>query len=484
LVEAIRALGDEPSKNLRGYLGNRGWPDNKALTERLVEFALYRRESKKCQVILQRLERKNNPKETIDASNVTIEHIMPQSIGKDKKGKAWQAMLGPDWKDVHETWLHTLGNLTLSGYNSDLGNKSFDEKRLAYKGSNFGLNRTVGDRTEWNAGEIKRRGEILAKEVAVVWPRPVSGDYVPPDDEGGKAERKAAYKQRRVNYWNDLVLLIKDSGDVPLPKEVSDDTAIYFPVDVENVALRAWIVRKHSEITVSMTLKRRHGHQLHAALLKAKSDLENAFGESLHWDNYQVQISRPDSRIIDEDDWFDQHDWLLDNLSAFYRVIVPKAVELDASGLGAGSGPASKQSQQKAKYWAAVREFAQSNGHQNAMKFNANASSVDIPFGNTGYGVKLWAYMHQARIGVRLKGNSVSKLVKELKVHREEIEEAIGCEVFALGKKGRPIIQIDRKGDIKDESNWNIQHEWLLESIVKFETVLTPYIEKLNSMSK
>ncbi len=65
-------------------------------------------------------------KERVSVGEYTIEHIMPQN---KKLSKKWQDELGSEWKSVHQTLLHTLGNLTLTGYNSEYSDRSFAEKR-------------------------------------------------------------------------------------------------------------------------------------------------------------------------------------------------------------------------------------------------------------------------------------------------------------------------------------------------------------------
>ena len=65
-------------------------------------------------------------KERVPVDEYTIEHIMPQN---EALPAAWQTELGPEWQRVQETWLHTLGNLTLTGYNSEYSDRPFAEKR-------------------------------------------------------------------------------------------------------------------------------------------------------------------------------------------------------------------------------------------------------------------------------------------------------------------------------------------------------------------
>ena len=84
----------------------------------------------RCSYWLRRLEN-HNRKERVPVDEYTIEHIMPQN--KDLPA-AWREALGQDWQQVHERWLHTLGNLTLTGYNSEYSDRPFlRETRHAWR---------------------------------------------------------------------------------------------------------------------------------------------------------------------------------------------------------------------------------------------------------------------------------------------------------------------------------------------------------------
>jgi hypothetical protein len=74
--------------------------------------------------LLERLE--NDSKERIDTSNLTIEHVLPQN--EDLRPE-WREMLGPDYRSIQETWQHRLGNLTLTGYNSEYSDLPFEGKK-------------------------------------------------------------------------------------------------------------------------------------------------------------------------------------------------------------------------------------------------------------------------------------------------------------------------------------------------------------------
>ena len=120
---------------------------------------------------LRRLENYNR-KERVPVDEYTIEHIMPQN---ENLRDEWKAELGPEWKRVHETYLHTLGNLTLTGYNSEYSDRPFKEKRDmkgGFRDSPLQLNQGLGSIDHWNEDAIKQRVTRLAEQAVVVWPVP------------------------------------------------------------------------------------------------------------------------------------------------------------------------------------------------------------------------------------------------------------------------------------------------------------------------
>lgn len=111
-------------------------------------------------------------KEPITVDNFTIEHILPQN---EQLNNGWRMALGEDWQRVQQTWLHTLGNLTLTGYNAEYSDRVFSEKRDMKGG--FGespliLNKGLGQVTNWDEAAIKTRATQLAERAARVWESP------------------------------------------------------------------------------------------------------------------------------------------------------------------------------------------------------------------------------------------------------------------------------------------------------------------------
>jgi predicted transport protein len=109
----------------------------------------------------------------VNVENCTIEHIMPQN---ERLSEAWQEELGTNWKEIQARYLHTIGNLTLTGYNSELGDRPFTEKRdmmkSGFAASPIRLSRNLAKLEHWNKDEIEKRAQELADIAVKAWPTP------------------------------------------------------------------------------------------------------------------------------------------------------------------------------------------------------------------------------------------------------------------------------------------------------------------------
>ena len=127
--------------------------------------------------ILERMENQDNNErhdvvKELTEKNITIEHIMPQTLS-DK----WKTALGEDWERIHQQYLHTMANLTLTGYNSQYSNLTFIEKRDMEKGfkeSAFRLNNYVKSCTQWTETEMKARQNEMLNVFMRLWPMPTT----------------------------------------------------------------------------------------------------------------------------------------------------------------------------------------------------------------------------------------------------------------------------------------------------------------------
>ncbi|HAZ10789.1 MAG TPA: hypothetical protein DCY56_06770 [Candidatus Omnitrophica bacterium] len=153
----------------------RRFPDDSEFIRELGVKDVYNFRSKNY--LLFKLENYNR-KEMVDTEGYTTEHIMPQNPNLSAE---WRKDLGEHWKDIQSRYLHTLGNLTLTGYNPELSDKSFLEKRNMKGGfadSPIRLNRDLASLSIWNEAEIQKRAQVLAGIVTQVWGYPVLSEDV------------------------------------------------------------------------------------------------------------------------------------------------------------------------------------------------------------------------------------------------------------------------------------------------------------------
>ena len=168
---AYRIDPDRPLESLTIGLarqrGNYGFPDDDKFGKALEERDIYGK--RVCFDLLDRLENHNN-REPTDTSKLSIEHIMPQN---EDLGPEWRRMLGDDWREVQRQWVHRLGNLTLTGYNSTYADRPFNEKKIIPGGfaeSSVRLNHFVREQLVWTALEMGRRGKEQAHRALAIWP--------------------------------------------------------------------------------------------------------------------------------------------------------------------------------------------------------------------------------------------------------------------------------------------------------------------------
>ena len=152
--------------NLKSY---RRFPIDDEFIDRMKDRDLYNFRSRSYW--LRRFENFDR-RERVQVDDYTIEHIMPQN---KNLSQPWRDALGLDWSEIQTKWLHTLGNLTLTGYNSEYGDKSFAEKRdmdRGFKDSPLRVNQGLSQLDDWNETSIKARAETMALHAADVWSMP------------------------------------------------------------------------------------------------------------------------------------------------------------------------------------------------------------------------------------------------------------------------------------------------------------------------
>ena len=145
------------------------FPDNDKFMAAFMSRDIYTMRARNY--ILSRLENFGN-KAPIIIENYTIEHIMPQNTSLSPE---WQHDLGVNWKEIQKTYIHTIGNLTLTAYNSEMSDRPFMDKMNmpgGFKESALRLNAYLVKLTEWNEDHIKERAQQLAAKAVQIWPYP------------------------------------------------------------------------------------------------------------------------------------------------------------------------------------------------------------------------------------------------------------------------------------------------------------------------
>ncbi|GAA7191619.1 hypothetical protein BD0068_11120 [Helicobacter pylori] len=153
-------------------IGNQKFPNDFEFKDSFITKELYGRnktKKKKTKYFLERLENFDT-KEPVNTQECTIEHIMPQTLNLE-----WERDLGENFQAIHEKYLNTIGNLTLTGYNEKYSNNSFQEKRDMEKGfkqSPLKLNQSLKDLESFGEKEIEKRANDLADWALKIWTYP------------------------------------------------------------------------------------------------------------------------------------------------------------------------------------------------------------------------------------------------------------------------------------------------------------------------
>ncbi|WRA72895.1 DUF262 and DUF1524 domain-containing protein [Helicobacter pylori] len=154
-------------KHFGSLKGKQRFPNNDEFKDSFITIDFYKLQ--KIKYFLERLENFDT-KEPVDTQKCNTEHIMPQTLTLE-----WQKDLGENFKAIHEKYLHTIGNLTLTGYNPEYSNKPFQEKRdmeNGFKQSPLRLNQSLKDLEVFGEKEIKKRANDLADWALKIWTYP------------------------------------------------------------------------------------------------------------------------------------------------------------------------------------------------------------------------------------------------------------------------------------------------------------------------
>ncbi len=162
---------DEYFESLKAHFGyltkKQRFPNNDEFKDCFITIDFYK--FQKNMYFFERLENFDR-KERVPTHEYTKEHIMPQTLTEE-----WERDLGENFQEIHDKYLHTIGNLTLTGYNPEYSNKSFKEKQgmeKGFKDSPLRLNQGLRDLESFGEEEIKKRANDLADLALKIWTYP------------------------------------------------------------------------------------------------------------------------------------------------------------------------------------------------------------------------------------------------------------------------------------------------------------------------
>lgn len=204
--------------------------------------------------LLSHLENYQN-KAPIIIENYTIEHIMPQNGNPRQE---WKQMLGPDWKTIQKTYLHTIGNLTLTAYNSEMSDNPFMEKMEmtgGFKESALRINVYVVKQTEWTEKQIQERATQLADKAKEIWAYPdISAAALAPYQKEEKPAERYTIDSYDTNMMTKTMFNILDRRIQNLSSDVKREFKklyVAYKLDTNFVD----IVFQKSRLRISVNMK-------------------------------------------------------------------------------------------------------------------------------------------------------------------------------------------------------------------------------------
>jgi predicted transport protein len=197
------------------------FPDDDKFSKAFISRDIYNMRSRNF--ILSHLENYDN-KTPIIIENYTIEHIMPQN---NNMRDEWIQMLGPNWKEIHKNYLHTIGNLTLTGYNSEMSDNAFMVKMNmdgGFKQSALRLNSYLVTLTEWNEKRINERAKILVDKAEKIWAYPsISESDLAPYKVEEKPEQRYTVDSYEMNAFTKTLYDMLDRRILNLSPDIKKE---------------------------------------------------------------------------------------------------------------------------------------------------------------------------------------------------------------------------------------------------------------------
>lgn len=446
LYNQARGAADFVGAIEKSLANPRGYPRDDAFRERLADARLYAGGDRlrKTKLILERLAA-HGQKEIVPGSTLTIEHVMPQTLTDE-----WKTHLGPTWEDDHDQLLHTLGNLTLTGFNSELGNLPFAEKKVRLETSNVSLNHHFRGVERWTAAEIERRAEGLVDRALALWP------YFGPQQ---------AVTEEGVTTADDV------TGTVPrLVRVRGDEVVVQSWVDVAIATLDA-IIRKGDEEFVAVMTELPKFVNTDATAFRRSSRLKKLSNGAYVETNlsalaiHRLCVQAVQIAGVRPDEW-----------------VVVRA-DGDAAEDDGGDAP-SHVRQLQLEFWNAAKKALLETGTWSSLRATRPQYWYDLPLGRSGIHLSATANTMDRRVGVRvvIMPEQAERAVPALMAQREAIETelALSLEWNPHPEKRVKTIRLTTECNVLDPKTWPTAIDWLCRTAVAFHRVFGPRVAQLD----
>lgn len=441
------------------------FPDDGEFVEAFEARSVYQMNSKNKIYILERFENYG----TVEIQNVykqcddgvySIEHIMPQHLTP-----AWIKELGEDYEDIHETWLHRMANLTLTGYNSKYSNSTFIEKRDMKNGfidSHLYMNNWIGQQEHWGLAELEARNQMLMQRALTIWPLPVS-DFKP------------AEKQM-------------DSYSLDDDVDLSGRDIVRFGYKNIEQPVTSWIDMMEQILKI-----------LHAEDKSVLSRLAYSKGETNDLDAY-VSNKPQDLRNaleIDTDIYVERNtstSTKISMLRKFFKAYGANEEDLvfylkDANDDGTAQEAGTRYELRRC-YWAFALPYIQ-QAHDDGTGHGCFSGCTTSKenwlsgfFGIGGFSLACVANYNKARVDLTLAHSNKDRNKEAfdyLYSHKSEIESVLGTQLDWLRSddtKGSYIVIRLEGVSIENEADWTQMAKFQAEWSKKFYDVFVPYLKQ------
>ncbi len=391
----------------------------------------------------------------IEEGDYSIEHVMPQNLTPN-----WKEMLGENYEEIHETWLHRIGNLTLTAYNSRYSNSPFMDKKTMKNGFNesgIRLNTYFYDVDEWRAKEIQERSKHLTEKALEIWSYPETS-YKPPvkqletyslaDDMSMQGREIAKFTfmnvEQSVSSWTDMyerILLMLHQED----KSVL--TNIAYSLTESN--LTPWFKNNSTELRDSIEIEegiyaeKNCDTNTKLSILRKVFDLFDVSQDDLEFAlkdrDEEVIKSKSDRKIL---------------LNEYWEYALPKIKEsltiLDS-----------------------------------ASEATPNVNNVTFATGHSNVYLLCIANMNRSRVILTITSRDNAwnhRLFDSLYSKKEEIEEKLGTPlVWDRNEKyyNSKIMVVNRNVKLRNKNDWEEMKEFHCKWARKFVDLLLPYVDEI-----